>query len=142
MFGLPEVGNRHLMGAPGSFHRQAVDEFRAGPAFERAEHDHRPAGTRDDTGRTTGARNALNLADFRQDRIQRAGKGLVHHGGIGALHEMGLIAIAAQEVGQLLAADARQDGGIGDLEAVEMQDRKHGAIPRRIEKLVGVPAGG
>ena len=55
---------------------------------------------------------------------------------------MRLVAIAAQQVGQFLAADARQHGRIGDLEAVEMQDRQHRAVARRVEKLVGVPAGG
>ena len=55
---------------------------------------------------------------------------------------MRLIAIAAEQLGQFLAADAREHRRIGDLEAVEMQDRKHRAIARRVEKLVGMPAGG
>ena len=37
--------------------------------------------------------------------------------------------------------NARQEAGIGDLVAVEVKDRQHAAIARRIEKLVAVPAG-
>ena len=55
---------------------------------------------------------------------------------------MRIVAVAAHQLGQFLAADARQHRRIGDLEPVEMKDRKNRAIARRIEKLVGVPAGG
>ena len=65
----------------------------------------------------------------------------MHERGIVALDEMRIVAVAAQQFRQFLAADARQDGRIGDLEAVEMKDRKHRAIARGIEKFVGVPAG-
>ena len=43
MFGILEIRDRDLMRAPGSLDRLAVDEFRPGPAFGRAEDDHRPA---------------------------------------------------------------------------------------------------
>ena len=66
----------------------------------------------------------------------------MHQRRIVALDEMRIVAIAAQQLGQFLAADARQHRRIGDLEAVQMKDRKHRAIARRVEKLVGVPAGG
>src|SRR5215813_3242594 len=39
-------------------------------------------------------------------------------------------------------ADARKDGGIGDLVTVETEDRQHGAVAKRIEELVRVPRGG
>ena len=54
---------------------------------------------------------------------------------------MRLVAVAAQQLRQFLAADPRQHGGIGDLESVQMKDRKYRAIACRIQKLVGVPAG-
>ena len=38
--------------------------------------------------------------------------------------------------------DAREDGGIGDLVAVEMKDGQHGAVADGIEKFVGMPGGG
>src|SRR5205807_3587810 len=43
---------------------------------------------------------------------------------------------------QFPAADAGEHGGIGDLETVEMKDRKNRAVTRGIEKLVGVPTCG
>ena len=38
--------------------------------------------------------------------------------------------------------DAGEDGGIGNLVAVEVQNRKHRAIGDGVEKFVGVPGGG
>ena len=66
----------------------------------------------------------------------------MHHRRIVAFDEMRLIAVAADQLGQFLAADTRQHRRICDLEAVEMKDRKNRAIARGIEKLVGVPTGG
>ncbi len=58
-----------------------------------------------------------------------------------ALDEIGRVAVAAKEVIELLMADAGEDAGVGDLVAVEMQDRQDDTVGRRIEELVGVPAG-
>ena len=55
---------------------------------------------------------------------------------------MRIVAVAAQQLGQFLPADARQHRRVGDLEAVEMKDRKHRAVARGIEEFVGVPTGG
>ena len=55
---------------------------------------------------------------------------------------MRIVAVAAQQLGQFLAADASQHRRIGDLETIEMKDRKNRAIARRVQKLVGVPTGG
>ena len=66
----------------------------------------------------------------------------MHDGGNVAFHEMRLIAVTAHQVGQFLAADAGEHGRIGDLEPVEMKDRKNRTIARGIEKLVGVPTRG
>jgi hypothetical protein len=51
-------------------------------------------------------------------------------------------AIAAQQLLQLVAADARQHGRVGDLVAVQVQDRQHSAVAYRVEKLVGMPGRG
>ena len=97
-------------------------------------------------GRSTvsarGTRRLLDLVNLRQDRIKRAGETLMHDGGNVAFDEMRFIAVAADQVGQFLAADAREHGRICDLEPVEMKDRKNRAITCRIQKLVGVPTGG
>ena len=66
----------------------------------------------------------------------------MHDRRIVALDEMRIIAIAAQQLRQFLAADARQHRRIGDLETVEMKDRKNRAVARGVQKFVGVPAGG
>ncbi len=39
-------------------------------------------------------------------------------------------------------ADPGQDGRVGDLVAVQVQDRQHDAVAHRVQELVGVPAGG
>ena len=66
----------------------------------------------------------LNFVNLCQDRIERSGQTLVHHGRDVAFHEVRFIAIAADQVGQFAAADAREHGRIGDLESIEMKDRK------------------
>src|SRR5450755_4608665 len=73
VLGLLEIGDRNLMGAPGPFDGQAVDEFRPGPALGRAEDDHGPARTLLASGVAMRARRALDLADPRQDRIEAGG---------------------------------------------------------------------
>ena len=50
-------------------------------------------------------------------------------------------AVAAQQLIELLARDARQNRRIGDLVAVQVQDGQHRAIARRIQKLVRMPRG-
>jgi len=75
-------------------------------------------------------------------RIERGGETLMHDRRIVALDEMRIVPVSAHELGQLLAADASQHRRIGDLETVEMKDRKNRAIARRVQKFVGVPTGG
>src|ERR1700729_1214154 len=128
------------MSAPSSLHRLAVHELRPGPAFRRAEYDHRPARPLD--GARRGTRRMLNLVNFCYDLIKRTGEALMHHGRNIAFHEMRFITVTADQVGQFLAADAGEHSRIGDLEPIEMKDRKNCTIPRRIEELVGVPARG
>ena len=60
--------------------------------------------------------------------------------GLIAFDEMRRVAVAAQQVIEFLVADAGEHGGIGDLVAVEMQDRQDGAVAHRIQELVRVPA--
>ena len=56
-------------------------------------------------------------------------------------HKVGRPAAAAQELLQFLMLDAGQYGRVADLVAIEVQDRQHGSIIDRIEKLVGLPCG-
>ena len=71
--------------------------------------------------------------------IQRRGHRLVHQRRLMALDVVRRPAIAAQELIQFFRFDARENGRVGDLVAVEMQDRQHRAIGDGIEKLVGLP---
>ena len=64
----------------------------------------------------------------------------MHRGGLVSLDEQRVVAVAAEEIGQLLAANAGKDRRVGDLEAVEVQDRQHRAVAGGIEKLVRMPA--
>ena len=142
MLGILEIGDRNLMCAPGALDRLAVDELRSGPALGRAEDDHRPARPLElcvspRTAPHAGSRESRSRID-----VERAGQTLMHQRRIVALDEMRLVAVAAHQVGQFLAADARQHRRVGDLEAVEMKDRKNRAVARGIEKFVGVPARG
>jgi hypothetical protein len=91
---------------------------------------------------TVAAGVGLNLLDFGHDPIERAGHQLVHRLGLMALDEIGMVAVAAEQGLQFLVADPGQDGGPGDLVAVQVQDRQHDAVGRRVEKLVRMPTGG
>ncbi len=140
MLGTLEVRDWHLMRAPSPLHWLAVDELWPGPAFWRAEHDHGPARPLHSVRRRT--RRNLNLVNLRYDLIKRAGQMLMHHGRDVAFHEMRFITVTADQIGQFLVADAGEHRRIGDLEPIEMKDRKNSTITRRIQKLVGVPTRG
>ncbi len=59
-----------------------------------------------------------------------------------SLDEVRLVAHALEELLQFVLRDAGEEAGVGDLVAVEMEDREHAAVSGRIEELVAVPAGG
>ena len=58
------------------------------------------------------------------------------------LDEIRRPAVAAKELLELFAANAGEQGGIGNLVAVQMQNRQHGSVGGGIQKLVGMPGGG
>ena len=72
---------------------------------------------------------ALNLAE---NGLQRRRHQLVHFRGIVPFNEIRSVAIAAEQLIKLLMADPGQHGGIGDLIAVQVQDRQDGAIRGRV----------
>ncbi len=136
---IPYAAERHLMGAPGALHRLPVDLVRARPALGRPQHDHRPAGT---VGRPLLARPALDRRDPVQRAVHGGGHRLVHRGRVVAGDMDRIVAVAAQQGVQFVLRDAGEHRGIGDLVAVEMQDRQHGAVVHRVEELRGVPGRG
>ena len=86
------------------------------------------------------ARRDLDALDPGHDLVQGRGHELVHRLGLGAFDVMRRPAVAAQQVVELLARDAGQHRRVGDLIAVEMQDGQDGAVGRRVEEFVRVPA--
>ena len=64
----------------------------------------------------------------------------MHHPRIVALDEVRCVAVAAEQLVEFLTADAGEHGRIGDLVAVQVQDRQHRSVGQRVQKLVRVPA--
>ena len=136
---LVHLRHRHLMGAPEAFDLVSVDLLGTGPSLGAAQDHHRPA-----RPLHLGARSArllLDAADFPDAVFQGRRHRLMHAGGIGAFDEIRLVAITAEQELQFVVRDAGENGGIGDLVAVQMQHRQHRAIASRIEELVRVPCG-
>ena len=127
---LGELRQRHLVGAEGALHRLAVDLLGPRPALGRAQDDHRPA-------RPLGgalARTRLDGGDVADHLVERLGHELVHGRRVVALDEVRLVAVADQQRAQLVVRDAREHGRVGDLVAVEVQDREHRAVARRVRR--------
>ena len=131
------LAHGYLVRAPVAFGALAVDLLRAGPPFGRAEHDHGPARA---LGEPAPARVSLKALDLGDDRVQRGGHELVHRLRLVALDEVGRVSVAAEELIQLLVADPGQNGRVGDLVAVEIQDWQHRAVGRWVQEFVRVPA--
>jgi hypothetical protein len=132
-------GNGHLMRAEGAFDWKTIDPLRAGPAFRGIEDDHRPAWP---LQVALAACPVLNVLDLLQHPVERGRHRRMHPLGLVALDEIGRPATAEQKLLQLLGLDARQDGGVGDLIAIEVQYRQHHPIGGWIEELIGVPGRG
>ncbi|OIQ69770.1 hypothetical protein GALL_486270 [mine drainage metagenome] len=132
----PDVAQRYLVRPPEAFHALAVDGFGAGPALGGTQHDHRPARP---YRHAAGTRFLLDAADFQHAGFHGGCHRLVHDFRIMAFDETGRPAITLEQVFQLIMGDPRQDGGIVDLVAVEVQDRQHGTVRDRVEELVGMP---
>ena len=84
----------------------------------------------------------LDGADLVECGIERRRHQTVHRGGIVAFDEQRLVAIAEKQISHLVVAHPADHRRIGDLVAVEVQDRQHGAVMRRIQELVGMPGSG
>ena len=87
----------------------------------------------------------MNGGDIVEAGVERGGHILVGGGRVSAERDLDhprVVAVAAEQVEQVGFGNAGQDGGIGDLVAVEVQDGQDRAVAGGIEKLVGVPAGG
>ncbi len=84
----------------------------------------------------------LDLFDPLHHGIEGYGHGLVHQRRFMSLHVVRRPAIAAEELVQFLRLDTREDGRVGNLVAVKMEDWQHRSVGGRIEKFVGMPRRG
>src|ERR1035437_6297146 len=133
------------MRTPRALDLLAVDDLRAGPALGCPKDDHGPGRTQAGTvgaglrlARTGGL---LDVTDLVEDGVEGRRELLMYQGGVVAGDEVWLVAISDHEVAQLVLRDAGQDRGVGDLVAVQGQDRQDRAVAHRIEELVRMPAG-
>ena len=138
---LAHARERHLVRAPGALDLLAVDPLGAGPALGAAKHDHRPARP---ALVAVLARGALEPVDGVQGPVEHGREPLVSGLVIVRrvdVHPVGLPAVAEEERVELVGRDAGEHGRVGDLVAVQMQDRQHRAVGAGVQELVAVPAG-
>src|SRR6185503_8322972 len=64
----------------------------------------------------------------------------MHYFGIVSLDEVGPVAVADKEAGKFVVAQPRKHCRVGNLVAVQMQNRQYRAIAYRVQEFVGVPA--
>ncbi|MNO45909.1 hypothetical protein D3C76_361870 [compost metagenome] len=138
---LCEIGQRHLMRAARAFDSMTIDEFRTGPAFGRAQHQHGPQRPLRRRGLPGSSCIMLNISNFQNHRVQCLRQCLMHLQRVIAFDEVRIVAIAIQQGREFILTDSGQYGGIGDFVAIEVQDGQYRSVPRRVEKLVGVPTG-
>ena len=124
---------RDLVRLRAALDRLAAQLLDAGPALERADDEHRPDRA---LGPVALAAGRLQLADLAVRGVERARELGVE---VLALHDQRVPAEALEELRQLLVGHRLVDRGVGDLEAVHVQDRQHRAGGGRVEELVGVP---
>ncbi|GCB44069.1 hypothetical protein SNL152K_1354 [Streptomyces sp. NL15-2K] len=136
---VPDGGQRHLMGTPGALHRHPVDLGRPGPALRGAQHDQRPARA---LGRAVLPRGALELGDPVQSAVHSLGHGAVHGHRVVAGDVDRVVAVAAQQLVEFAFRQPGQHRRVGDLVAVQVQDRQDGTVVDGVEELVGVPGRG
>ena len=132
-----DIRHRHLVRAPRSLDRLAVDLLRARPALRRAQHDHRPARA---FRRLARARRLLDPGDVVQRVVERGGEFLVDGLGVVAGDEHRPVAVALHQCHELPLRDAREHGRVRNLVAVQVQDGENGAVRHRVQELVRVPA--
>ena len=146
LVGIFGARERHLMGAPGVLGLLAINLLGAGPTLGRTEHDHGIGRTDHGLARSGLSHSGgLDVADLIEDLLKQGGKtrmnarvALVVKAGD---KEMRLIAHALKELGELLVGHTGKNGGVGDLVAVEVQDRQDDTIGCRVHELVGLPRG-
>ena len=127
------------MRPPGALDGHAVDDLRSGPSLRCAQDDHRPA--RPLPAAVVPGRG-LDSGDLVEDVIEGRSELLVDGLRLIAGDQVWRVAVALQQRGQFLLADAGQHSRVGDLVPVEMEDRQDRAVADRVDELGGVPRRG
>ena len=141
--GVARTGQRYLMGAPRALGPLPIDFLRTRPALRGTENDHRPHRT---FHVRVFRRLRLDSGDFvhdviedrRETRMDRDVRFVVKPGD----EDVRLVAVTPHECIEFCVADSRQHRWIGDLVTVQVKDRQNHPVGRRVQELVGVPAGG
>ena len=135
-----DVRERNLVRAKCAFDGHAVDFFRTGPAFRRAEDDHRPGFEDRFAARAVRPRLLLNFSYLRVSAIERCGQLLMDARGIVTFDEVRRVTKSAIVGREFVVAPSRRHRGPGNLVAVQMQDRQHRAIAAGIQEFYAFPA--
>src|SRR6185312_12601742 len=112
------------MGAPVVLGLLSVDFFWPSPAFWSAQYKHWPEWTLRATS-ICPRFDSLNLFD---DRIERCSHELVHLFRVVAFDKVRRVAVASEEMLQLLVTDASEYTGICDLVTIEVENRQDDAV--------------
>src|SRR5215469_10591501 len=138
VLGLVHIAHRHLMASPVVLTLFPIDLGRAGPTLGGAQNDHWP-------GRTAlealFARFAPDPLYVTCDRVERRRHRAVHLRRLVSFDEIWLIPVAFEQLPEFFFGDSREKAGVGNLVAIEVQNRQNATVALRIEKLVAVPSG-
>lgn len=117
---VPDLVQRHLVGAPGALDGSSVHLGGAGPALGGAQHDDGPARA---LRAAVPAGGALDGGDPVEGGVQGGGRPPVDRHRVLAGHVQGFVAVAAQQGVELGLGQAGEHRRVGDLVSVEVQDR-------------------
>ena len=131
-------GERNLVRAESALDGKPVHFFRARPALRCAQNDHRP--NRDFACGIFLAGVGLESREFPDSRRRELPRIAGDVRRVVAFNEIGVVSVAAVELFEFAVRGASLDRGPGNFVAVEMQNRKHGAIAHGIQKPIGLPA--
>ena len=83
----------------------------------------------------------LDVVDLRAADRRTDAEAWYAVGRVVALHEVRVVPVPLEEASRASSWGMRaEDGGVGDLVAVEVQDRKDRSVRHRVEELVALPA--
>jgi hypothetical protein len=134
---LADAFQRHLVRAEGALDRDPVDLGRAGPALRGAEDDRRPA--RPPCHRLRAPRLRLDPGDPLARRGQHRGELAVDLPRVVSRDEVAFVAVAGEQVGDLALARPPQHRRAGNFVLVQVQDRQHRSVARRVEEAHALP---